>query len=131
MLLVKKGANATFYLIFPGLGFIIISTCFPPQHKLVDRKHSNDTGVNMFWLFFSHDVHHLDPLFAVTICCVGSVQYRSNPVNLSWIMQIMRPPLGSNMSQIIQIINLSALKYLVQVGIDGLSEVSSFCTKHN
>ena len=46
----KSGANATFNLVFLGLGwpwvgelvgFIVILICFPTQHNLVNRKHSN------------------------------------------------------------------------------------------
>ena len=46
----KSGPNATFNLIFLGLGwpwvgefvgFIIVFTCVPTQHSLVNRKHRN------------------------------------------------------------------------------------------
>ena len=46
----KSGPNATFHLIFRGLGwpwvgdfvgFTIIFTCFPTQQNLVNRQHPN------------------------------------------------------------------------------------------
>ena len=48
----------------------------------------------------NHDLdqidHHLDhSLPAVVRCCSGSVQYRSNPGNISKIMQVIRLPPGS------------------------------------
>ena len=60
---------------------------------------------------------------AVHRCCAGSVPYRFNEGNVSYIMQIISPP-TTNMSYTMQMRNTYVLKDLHhEVGVDDLSVI--------
>ena len=66
-----------------------------PKYSVHSLDHAPNRG-NIYRIGqIDHDLDHLDPNLHFLIRCAGSVEYRSNPGNISYIIQISWLPPGN------------------------------------